>query len=481
MSRHTGRPGRRLGRHRAIGIAVLALAAAALVPTAGSAQAVTAADSATDPGKVTRASAAAADKLQLTVHRVPDSSQQTMDDIFANSSVHNIVNTVNHHLHRSDGASCTADERDTRPSTPAVPTTDAYCWDEGDATTQHWSPQGLTSSGDSDGDGKWGDDRVLISGWGSANTSTSMGRLAVINANADSADYLGYRWVLPVIPINGGTDFRVLHSHMGGMVWWGDKLLVTASLGSSAEAVHHNAVYVFSTKHIYRANTSASWTGKRGDQVSADGYQYFWPAIGSYSVSDTCQNSSADTRTPCFDGLSMDRSSDPYTLVANEFVSTSAANYRSARVWRYKLAPTSRLMPIAVDSAGHADPVDVYNTGTIGMQGTFSRTENGERVLYTAESLWGPKVRGIPWRLPLPATGQSTAAHDPTSAGGSTTGTRTWAQHSEGMTYMSDQRWLWNQTEWAADAEGSWPTSDPVRERILFHVSLDTLQNALTP
>jgi hypothetical protein len=466
-------------RRTAVGIAALGLAAAGLVPALGATRAVAAADSATNPGKVTRASAAAAAKLQLTVHRVPDSSQRTMDATFANSSVHNIVNTVNHHLHRSDSASCTADERQARPAIPDVPATDAFCWDEGDATTQNWSPQGLTSSGDSDGDGHWGTDRVLVSGWGSANTNTAMGRLALVNADADSTNYLGYRWVLPVIPINGGTDFRVLKSHMGGMVWWGDKLLVTASLGSDT---HHNAIYVFDTKHIYRANTDASWTGKRGDQVSAHGYQYFWPAIGSYSVTAGCTTtSSADTRTPCFDGLSMDRSSDPYTLVANEWVTTNPNGFRSARVWRYKLAPTSRLMPIAVNSAGHANPMDVYDTDIVGTQGVFNRTENGERVLYTADSLWGPKIRGIPWRVPLPAAGASTAAHEPTSAGGSTTGVQTWAQHSEGMTYMPDQQWLWSQTEWAADSAGHWPTTDPVRERVLFHVSASSLRSALTP
>ncbi|MCX3061711.1 hypothetical protein [Streptomyces beihaiensis] len=491
------RASRRGPARTGVAVAAVALAAMALVPSATAANSaraegagaaavmspVAAARSAAHPGRATRASAAAAAKLRLTVHRVPDPSQKKMDATFANSSIHTIVNSaVNHHLHRSSTSACTADERAARPTYPSVPTNSVYCWDKGDATTQHWSPQGLTSSGDSDGDGMWGTDRVLVSGWGSANQSAKLGRLALINADVDSTHYLGYRWALPVIPINGGTDFRPLKSHMGGMVWWGDKLLVTGSLGGTNEHKHHNAIYVFSTKHIYRANTSASWTGKRGSQVSAHGYQYFWPAIGSYSVGDDhCSATSADTRTPCFDGLALDRSSNPYTLVANEFVTTNPKHYRTARVWRYKLAPTSRLMPIAVNSAGHADPMDVYDTGIVGMQGTFSRTENGERVLYTADSVAGPKVAGVPWREPLPGAGQRTAAHDPTSAHGSTTGARTWAQHSEGMTYMPDQQRVWSQTEWAADSNGDWPTDHPVRERVLFTVPLSSLRGALTP
>lgn len=461
------------GRVTAVGIAALALGLASL-GAAGSASA-----SPGTPGKAVRASAAAAAKLELTVHRVSDASQQAMDDTFANSSIHTIANTVNHHLHTVTGGDCTADEKDTVPLTPTA--SSAYCWDAGDAATQSFSPQGMTSSGDADSDGVWGTDRVLLSGWASAPKTTAMGRIAVINDTDGSPNKLGYRWVLPVIPTAGGTNFTRFPSHMGGMVWWGDKLLVTASLDGDP---HHNAIYVFSTKHIYQANTNASWIGHNGSQVSAHGYQYFWPAIGSYGVTSACSyNDHSADRLPCFDGLSMDRSQDPYTLVANEWVSSGTVGATS-RIWRYKLAPTSRLMPIAVNSAGHADPIDVYDTDIVGIQGTLNQTENGERVVYTADSLGSPGVHGIPWRVPLPATGAQTAAHETTSTGGSTSaGTaaeHSWAQHSEGMTFMADQNQVWAQTEWAAAPDGTYPTTGTVvRQRIVFSVPMGDLRSSL--
>lgn len=458
------------GRFAAVGIAVFALGLASL-GTAGTATA-----SPGTPGSAVRASSAAAAPLELSVHRVSDATQQTMDDTFANSSIHNIANTVNHHLHPVSGTACTGDEQAAAPLDPTA-SGGAYCWDAGDAGTQSWSPQGMTSSGDADTDGVWGTDRVLLSGWASAPGTTAMGRIAVINDTDGSPNKLGYRWVLPVIPTSGGTSFARFGSHMGGMVWWGDKLLVSASLSTDS---HQNAIYVFSTKHIYRADTSASWIGHRGSQVSAHGYQYFWPAIGSYSVKANCD---ADVHTadrlPCFDGLSMDRSQDPFTLVANEWEKSGAVGVTS-RIWRYKLAPTSRLMPIAVNSDGHADPIDVYDTDIVGMQSTLNRTENGERVVYTADSVGSPGVHGIPWRVPLPATGAQTAAHATTSTGGSTSSQHTWAQHSEGMTFMSDLNQAWVQTEWAASASGVYPTTDPVvRQRIVFAVPMDDLRSSL--
>lgn len=480
------------GRLMAVGIAALALGAMTLTPagatsgvrdatSSGQAQRVSTAAaapaSATTPGAATRASAAAAARLQLTVHPVSDATVSAMDATFTNTSVDTVVNTVNHHLHAIGSSACTSSEAATAPSTPTVAADSTYCWDEGDATTQYWSPQGMTSSGDADGDGLWGTDRVVVSGWGSANTSPAMGRLALINETAGSANKDGYRWVLPVIPTDGGTDFARFGSHMGGMVWWGDKLLITASLDGDA---HHNAIYVFSTQHIYQANTDASWIGHEGSETSADGYQYFWPAIGSYSVDASCNYTDhSDGRLPCFDGLSMDRSTSPYTLVANEWVSSGATDATS-RIWRYQLAPAGDAMPISVNSAGTAAPLDVYDTDIIGIQGTLDQTENGEKVVYTADALGSPQARGLPWRVPLPATGAQSAAHVSTSTGGSATGQGTWAQHTEGMTYMSDQSRAWVQTEWAADKDGKWPTSDPVRQRIVFDLPVSDLRAALT-
>ncbi|MFG2367576.1 hypothetical protein ACGFY3_39085 [Streptomyces mirabilis] len=49
--------------------------------------------------------------------------------------------------------------------------------------------------------------KVILSGWGQNGTTTDhMGRIAFIDAN-DPSNFK-YRWVLSVIPLNGGTDYR---------------------------------------------------------------------------------------------------------------------------------------------------------------------------------------------------------------------------------------------------------------------------------
>jgi hypothetical protein len=61
---------------------------------------------------------------------------------------------------------------------PTAPTaTQCLGWDTGDQETLYWNPQGLTTFGDADDDGLWGDRNVILSGWhvrpcGAVETST---------------------------------------------------------------------------------------------------------------------------------------------------------------------------------------------------------------------------------------------------------------------------------------------------------------------
>ncbi|MGW4984639.1 hypothetical protein [Streptomyces mirabilis] len=94
--------------------------------------------------------------------------------------------------------------------------------------------------------------KVILSGWGQNGTTTDhMGRIAFIDAN-DPSNFK-YRWVLPVIPLNGGTDYRALKSRMGGMVWYQDKLIVTSWEKDS----DNNVMYIFDMKRILRATVNS--------------------------------------------------------------------------------------------------------------------------------------------------------------------------------------------------------------------------------
>ena len=96
-------------------------------------------------------------------------------------------------------------------------------------------------------------------------------RVAFIDANTAGA--FKYRWVLLTVPTEGGTNFTNLGSHLGGAVWYGDKLIVTASNGDAS----HNALFVFSMAHILQASVNSDAVGKTAGGYSAHGYQYIMP------------------------------------------------------------------------------------------------------------------------------------------------------------------------------------------------------------
>jgi hypothetical protein len=48
------------------------------------------------------------------------------------------------------------------------------------------------------------------------------------------------------------------------------------------------------------------------------------------------------------------------------------------------------------------------------------------------------------------------------------------------MTFMADQDRLWSQTEWAADVNGVWPTTNPIRQRLVFSLPMSALRSSLT-
>ena len=158
-------------------------------------------------------------------------------------------------------ADCDSTESAALPVEPTA--TRAYCWDSGDATTQQWLPQSVTTSGDADNDGKWGDDRVILAGWthndhkaGEPADDKGLARVAFIDAN--DPKNLRYRWVLLVAPLSGGKDFGAVRSHLGGMVWYQDKLIVTAKNGAD----HNNALFVFDMNRILQADVNSTEIGK---------------------------------------------------------------------------------------------------------------------------------------------------------------------------------------------------------------------------
>jgi hypothetical protein len=403
-------------------------------------------------------------KLRLTEHRVPTSSLDNLaSEMGTPRGVSQVLASANHPMRNE--AACDGTERDALPVDPQASA--AYCWDTGDATTQDWLPQSVTSSGDADDDGSWGSDKVILAGWtqNGATTSTEMARVAFIDANDPSA--LAYRWVLLVVPLNGGTDYRALKSHMGGMVWYQNKLYVTAYNGDP----DHNALYVFDMGRILQATVNSSAVGKTSGGWSADGYQYVMPAIGSYSLSGAC-TATTDTALPCFASISLDRSSTPDSLVANEWFSSGGT--QPARVWRYDFTTsTSDPAWLATDSSGQANATQAYETSAVGLQGVLSYKPSGasQPYWYVDDARGGVGQHGILWRL-------NTAGAQAAANCGTDITYACWGQHTEGMSYWWSTGQVWTLTEWAANAQAQWePPAVP--ERVLFSVPLSAIDASL--
>lgn len=135
-------------------------------------------------------------KLELTEHRVSATTISTLDGHLPNVGVDTVLQSANHPMYNSSSSGCTSTELAARPINPSA--SSAYCWDTGDALTQQFVPQGLTSSGDADDDGMWGTNKVILSGWTNNNDLASstpdddgLARVAFIDANTPAPSSTG--------------------------------------------------------------------------------------------------------------------------------------------------------------------------------------------------------------------------------------------------------------------------------------------------
>ncbi|MFI9599514.1 hypothetical protein ACIHCX_06450 [Streptomyces sp. NPDC052043] len=318
-----------------------------------------------DPGALKPlTSSAELDGLRLTEQPVP---QRSLDRLAKSMGrpvgVGTVLGGADRSLRGADD--CDAEERKALPVEPAV--TRAYCWAPADSATRRWRPESVTTSGDAEDSGRWGDHRVILSGWTrEAGDHHGLARVAFVNA--DDPDHLTYTWALLVVPVDGGRDFRGLVSHVSGMVWYRDKLLVTTS------GAERDALYVYDLRRIHRATVGGDAVGRVAGGWSAHGYRWVLPAVASYRPADgNCVRAAgADPSTrPCPDGLSLDRSSTPASLVASQAV--PADDGRRTRLWRYAFSgDPARSGLLATDSGSTVVPDEAYVTKTDDIRGVLS-------------------------------------------------------------------------------------------------------------
>ncbi|MFF7335501.1 hypothetical protein ACIQU5_32815 [Streptomyces sp. NPDC090306] len=427
---HRGRH-RRRRRGRALravlGGAAFALTAAATMISASQAT------SSDDPGALKPlTSATALDRFQLQEDLVPAA---TLDRLASSMGrpvgIATVLASPDHTLR--DTAGCTAAEREALPAEPAPDR--AYCWADGDAATSAWLPRAVTTSGDADGDGSWGEHRVLLSGWthndrlaGTTGADRGLTRVAVVDA--DDPSRLTYSWVLLAVPVDGGRDYAGLVSHVAGMVWYQDKLLVTTTSGSG------EALYVYDVNRVQRADVNSAAVGRSGKGWSAHGYRWVMPAVGAYRMTGGTCTPAADDAVPCLGGLSLDRGTSPDSLVASE--SVPAGSGRHTRLWRYPFS-TDPARPglLAADGTGQVDAGQAYETKASGVRAVLSRTTGTDTEWYVGPASDGAR-RGTLWR-------QDTEGAKAAKCG-ARDGRRCWSPDVRSLSYWTGTGEVWSQS-----------------------------------
>ncbi|MCX5600720.1 hypothetical protein OOK29_21455 [Streptomyces phaeochromogenes] len=461
--RHRRRTKGRVLRAALSGTALALTAAATIISTSQAA-------GSDNPGPLTSiTSSSEVNKLQLHENLVSGTTLDTLQSgMGGNVGVGAVLDSANHPMRNK--AECDATESAALPVEPTA--TRAYCWDSGDATTQKWLPQSVTTSGDADNDGKWGPDRVILAGWthndhkaGEPADDKGLARIAFIDAN--DPNNLKYRWVLLVAPLSGGNDFGAVRSHVGGMVWYQDKLIVTAKNGAD----HNNALFVFDMNSILRADVNSTEIGKVSGGWSARGYQYVMPAIGSYNLTGGACSASNDNAVPCFGSISLDRTSTPDSLVANEWFSSGGSE--PARVWRYYYSTASdRTGLLGSNASDNVNADEAYETKAVGLQGVLSHKPSGASKAdwYTGYAPGTRDRHGTLWRQ-----NESTAKATKCGGGGSYA---CWGQHTESLSYWQETGELWTLTEWAANEDNEWEPP-VIPERVLYAVPLSEVDGSV--
>ncbi len=354
----------------------------------------------------------------LVWHPTPAATLAALDDALPNVSANTVV-----HDPTASMASCDPAELEALPAAPTA--TRSLCWDSDRATSSVWTPQSVTTSGDADGDGMWGADKILLTGWHAEDslgdgTRKNEARIALINANNLSSASFSLAYLVEPDATHG---FKATKAHMGGMAWYGDKIFVTA-VGSTGTAIR-----VFSTKHLLQmTSASASTIGRTTTGAyAAYGYRYALVQIGTYSYAGGTCTMSSDTGVPCFSSLSLDRSTSPDSLVTTEYFSDQT---KHGRLYRFDLGSDYLLGT----TSGRATSTQAFRSGVANMQGVLSyggRWWVAHSSMTSRGQLWGQ------------TTGGSVASRCTDSA------TACWSRHPESLTLDVSTDLVWSVTEWS--------------------------------
>lgn len=327
------------------------------------------------------------------------SAATTLDGKLADADLTDVVTTD--YTTNSSGAtdpwmnlrtmrSCSGDET---KALPPVTRKISWCWSSahGDDTTPRWWPQGMSSTGTADGaDGAIQGKHVTAVAWHYKTFKTNAAGDVEANDKCRTNNLLKltfidrdtgkYRHVLLVEPTDGGSDFKFVTGHGGGIVWYSNYIYVTDT---------SNGIRVFDINKLGKVDTYGSGTNAYGinssGRSSACGYPYVLPQVHYYKQASPPPSGACDTDavggTPdadslCYSWLSLDKTGgSPYKLVTGEWFGTAAGG----RVVRYQLNPASAsTYPGLLNMSGGRTVIqDAYAASRYtGLQGGMTWTDD---------------------------------------------------------------------------------------------------------
>ncbi|MEV7777617.1 hypothetical protein [Kitasatospora sp. NPDC088351] len=261
----------------------------------------------------------------------------------------------------------------------------AWCWSSAyaDDTTEHWYPQGLSTTGTADGgDGAIQGQSVAAVSWHykAYGDETSAGcktdnllKLTFIDRTTRK-----YRHVLLAEPTSTSataSDFTFVKGHGGGIAWYANYIYVT-------DTAH--GIRVFDINKLAKVDTygsDVSTVGISNGKSSACGYPYVLPEVHRYFQAKAAPSCAAtgpiDAQSLCFSWLSLDKTGggSTFKLVTGEWYGQASG----ARVVRYQLNPASAATGpgLLKTSGGRTVVQDAFTAdGYRGLQGGMTWTDD---------------------------------------------------------------------------------------------------------
>ncbi|MEO6084422.1 MAG: hypothetical protein ABIQ18_15080 [Umezawaea sp.] len=299
-----------------------------------------------------------------------------LDQELPKLGVQNILDQAN----RTDapkGSACTS---------PALvpnrrPVLDKFCFTAGDNTTTQWVPQGVTTVADAQDDQLWGDKQAILVSWYNTESSPAKG-VRVSFLDPATGNYQHVLLAYPYTNASGNPSYEAVTApqagnggsvHAGGIVWYGNYLYLADT---------NRGIRVFDMRYIFdiksAANgdvTDSNQVGRQNGTYYSYGYRYVMPQVYGWTNPGGLATFPPDYKCNAsgpqkYSYISLDRSTEPRTIITGEYCADQADPNLNGRVARRPVEKFSGA-PIT-DGLGNWLATDAYRLPKPRVQGAVS-------------------------------------------------------------------------------------------------------------